>query len=124
MENPSDANALGQVKFIMPNDFSVYLHDTPADQFFSKEDRALSHGCIRLEHPVELAKYLLSKQKGWNEKRIREAMAPGEKPQRVDLEELYPVYIVYRTAWVDDNDEVHFRQDIYGHDQRHLASLN
>ena len=122
VENPGDANSLGKVKFIMPNDFSIYLHDTPADQLFSREDRALSHGCIRLEQPGEFARYLLEDQKGWNEQKIREAMS-SDKPLQVDLETTYPVYIVYRTVWVDDDGVVNFRNDVYGHDQRHLSHL-
>lgn len=122
VENPGDANSLGQVKFIMPNDFSVYLHDTPADQLFNRDERALSHGCIRLERAEEFANYLLKGQKGWNKKKIEEAMK-GEKPLQVDLETTYPVYIVYRTAWVDDSGNVNFRDDIYGHDKRHLNFL-
>jgi murein L,D-transpeptidase YcbB/YkuD len=122
VENPGDANSLGNIKFIMPNDYSIYLHDTPADQLFKLEERALSHGCIRLEHPVEFARYLLSDQPGWNEDKIKEAMKSKE-PLQVDLKKPYPVYIVYRTAWVDEEKQVHFREDIYGHDRRHLARL-
>ena len=122
MENPGEANSLGKVKFIMPNDFSIYLHDTPADQLFDQETRALSHGCIRVEKPAEFAEYLLSGKEGWNADKIREVMQAGE-PVKVDLEKPYPVYIVYRTVWVDDNDQIHFREDVYGHDQRHLARL-
>ena len=122
VENPGEANSLGKVKFIMPNDFSIYLHDTPADQLFSREDRALSHGCIRLERPEDFAAYLLKEQDAWNEKKVAEAMK-SEKPLQVDLENAYPVYIVYRTAWVDNDGKVNFRDDIYGHDQRHLAHL-
>lgn len=122
VENPGDANSLGKVKFIMPNDFSVYLHDTPADQLFSRDERALSHGCIRLERPEEFADYLLRGQKGWDRKKIEDAMK-SDKPLQVDLESIYPVYIVYRTAWVDDDGNVNFRDDIYGHDKRHLNFL-
>ncbi len=122
IENPGDENSLGRVKFIMPNDFSIYLHDTPTVQLFSKEDRAYSHGCIRLEKPVELAAYLLSDQKGWNEKKIRAAMQ-SEEPLQAELKKPCPVYIIYRTVWVDDDDLVNFRKDIYGHDERHLARL-
>jgi L,D-transpeptidase YcbB len=122
IENPGDANSLGNVKFIMPNDFSVYLHDTPADKLFKREQRALSHGCIRLERPVDFALYLLRGQKEWNEKKIKEAMRSPD-PLKVDLEETYPVYILYRTVWVDDEGLVHFRKDIYGHDSRHLTYL-
>lgn len=121
VENPGDENSLGKIKFIMPNDFSIYLHDTPADQLFDKQARALSHGCIRVERPQDLAEYILSDQKGWNKRKIEEAMQ-SEKPLQVDLKEPIPVYIVYRTVWVDDG-VVNFREDIYGHDQRHLHYL-
>jgi murein L,D-transpeptidase YcbB/YkuD len=122
VENPGEANSLGKLKFIMPNDFSIYLHDTPADHLFSEKYRALSHGCIRLEKPVALASYLLADQRQWTENEIRQAMESDE-PVKADLKKVYPVYIVYRTAWVDDNNKVHFREDIYGHDERQLARL-
>lgn len=122
VENPGDENSLGNIKFIMPNDFSIYLHDTPADQLFKREDRALSHGCIRLERPEALAEYLLSDQQEWNKKKIQEAFH-SDKPLQVDLKDPIPVYIVYRTVWVDDDGVVNFREDIYGHDQRHLQYL-
>lgn len=120
VENPGEANSLGKVKFIMPNDHSIYLHDTPADRLFDREERALSHGCIRLEKPEDLAEYLLS-DKDWDEKKIQKAMQ-SEEPVQVDLAETVPVYIVYRTAWVEDG-KVNFREDIYGHDQRHLTHI-
>ncbi|HEX8040435.1 MAG TPA: L,D-transpeptidase family protein [Chryseosolibacter sp.] len=122
VENPGDENSLGRVKFIMPNDFSIYLHDTPAVQLFNKEDRAYSHGCIRVEKPVELAAYLLSEQKEWDENAIKAAMQAG-KPLQVTLTKPYPVYIIYRTVWVGDDHELNFRKDVYGHDERHLARL-
>jgi len=122
VENPNEINSLGKVKFIMPNDFSIYLHDTPAGRLFSREERALSHGCIRLEQPAELALFLLADKKGWNKKKIAEAMEGG-KPVHVDLDEPFPVYIIYRTTWVDNQGFVQFRSDIYGHDARQLARL-
>lgn len=122
VEKPGDANSLGKVKFIMPNDFSIYLHDTPAARLFNRDERALSHGCIRLERPEEFAQYLLSGQKGWNKKKVKKAMQ-SSTPVQVDLEHPYPVYIVYRTAWVDDQGLVNYREDIYGHDKRQLAKL-
>ncbi len=123
IENPGPANSLGNVKFIMPNDFSIYLHDTPADRLFSKEKRAFSHGCIRLEKPLELAEYLVGYQKKWDKERVEEAIQSAE-PLRVNLKKAYPVHIVYRTVWVDDANEINFRADIYGHDKRHLAQLD
>lgn len=122
VENPGDANSLGKVKFIMPNDYSIYLHDTPADQLFERDERALSHGCIRVEKPEELAAYLLSDQNDWTMEKVREAMK-SQEPIQVNLPKPIPVYIVYRTAWVDDDGMVNFREDIYGHDERHLARL-
>ena len=122
VENPGDENSLGKVKFIMPNDFSIYLHDTPAGQLFEKQERALSHGCVRVERPADLAQYLLSDQPGWNKKKIEDAMN-AEEPVKVDIAKPYPVYIVYRTVWVDDKDLVNFREDIYGHDKRQLTYL-
>lgn len=122
VERPGDANALGKVKFIMPNDYSIYLHDTPAEGLFNRGERALSHGCIRLERPEALAAYVLEEVKGWNKGRIREAMH-GEKPVQVNLNKPFPVYIVYRTAWVDQEGIVNFREDIYDYDRRQLARL-
>lgn len=123
VQNPGTANALGNIKFIMPNNFSIYLHDTPAEQLFTKEARALSHGCIRLEKPVELAAYLLEDQRGWNKKNIQEAMQAGE-PKTVHLKKSYPVNIIYQTAWVDDEGLVNFREDVYDHDKRQLSRLH
>ena len=122
VENPGEQNSLGRIKFIMPNNFAIYLHDTPADALFKREERALSHGCIRLEKPAELAEYLLSDQKKWDIHRIKQAML-AEEPQQVNLTESVPVYIVYRTAWVGENDRVNFREEIYEHDRRHLNHL-
>jgi L,D-transpeptidase YcbB len=123
IQDPGDKNSLGYVKFVMPNNFNIYLHDTPADRLFNKEDRAFSHGCIRLEKPYEFAELLLEDQREiWNKKRILKAMNSPE-PVQVKLRKLYPVHIVYRTAWVDEEGLVNFRDDIYGHDKRHLDQL-
>jgi L,D-transpeptidase YcbB len=122
VQNPGNLNALGHVKFVMPNNFNIYLHDTPADRLFRREDRALSHGCIRLEKPVDLATYLLEDQQNWNKDKVTEAMSEGE-PKTIRLKKPFPVNIVYRTAWVDDDGLVNFREDIYGHDARQLAQL-
>ncbi len=122
VQKSGDGNALGHVKFIMPNNFNIYLHDTPADGLFKRRERALSHGCVRLEKPIELAEYLLRDQPKWNRERIEEAMKSPE-PINVNLKKLYPVHIVYRTVWVDEDGNVNFREDIYGHDKRQLAQL-
>jgi L,D-transpeptidase YcbB len=122
VQKPGPTNSLGHVKFIMPNNFNIYLHDTPADRLFNKNERAFSHGCIRLEKPLELAEYLLRDQKNWTKKSLIKLMQQ-EEPKHVYLKKNYPVHIVYRTAWVDDDGIVNFRKDIYGHDERQLAQL-
>jgi murein L,D-transpeptidase YcbB/YkuD len=123
VERPGEANSLGKVKFIMPNNFNIYLHDTPADQLFMENKRAFSHGCIRLEKPMDLASYLLRDNKKWTEEKMLEAMEKGE-PVTAPLKRKYHVEIEYRTVWVDGDGVLNFREDIYGHDQRQIALLN
>jgi murein L,D-transpeptidase YcbB/YkuD len=116
---PGPENALGLVKFIFPNHFNVYLHDTPGDKLFFEEKRTLSHGCIRVERPVELAKYVLQDQPQWTDERIRAAMGQ-EREQTVTLKTRLPVHIGYWTAWVEpDGKTVTYTDDPYGIDPRH-----
>ncbi len=110
-QKPGPDNALGRVKFIFPNQYAVYLHDTPADALFDQTDRAASHGCIRLEDPAAFAEWVLGPQ-GWDAQRATQAMNSGER-ERVDLDTKIPVYIVYLTVYADDDGHVHFLQDIY-----------
>jgi murein L,D-transpeptidase YcbB/YkuD len=110
-QRPGGKNALGLVKFLFPNDFNIYLHDTPAKSLFAKDDRAASHGCIRLEKPTELAEWVL----GWDESRVSAAMNDGADNQSVRLPQKIPVYIVYFTAYVRDG-ELMFADDLYGRD--------
>jgi murein L,D-transpeptidase YcbB/YkuD len=123
-----DANALGRVKFIFPNRFSVYLHDTPARALFQQSKRTLSHGCVRVEKPVELADYVLDGQQGWNEQKIREAMDAKDSTGRaaegytVRLEHPVPVYLVYLTAYMS-NGVLNFRDDPYGKDRAAIGRL-
>jgi len=112
---PGPQNDLGDIKFIFPNSNDIYLHDTPHNELFSQEKRGFSHGCVRVEKPVELAEYLL-KDVGWNRKRILSAIAE-RKEKQVKLKTVLPVYLVYFTAWADDDGSIHFRDDIYGHDK-------
>ena len=104
-------NSLGLVKFLFPNQYAVYLHDTPADQLFEEADRAFSHGCIRLERPAEFGAWVLGPQ-GWDEGRVRQAMTTGDR-QVVDLQTEIPVYIVYLPVWADQEGVVHFAPDVY-----------
>ena len=115
-QRPGPKNSLGLVKFMFPNEYNVYLHDTPFDALFSQADRGFSNGCVRLEKPVELANYLLKDKPGWNEEKIDKAMLAKEE-MWVNLKEKIPVYIVYFTSWADQDGNVHFRKDLYGHDK-------
>ena len=115
-QNPGAGNALGKVKFIFPNSYNIYFHDTPAKPLFDQAKRAFSHGCIRLQEPKKLAAYLLQDQPDWTESRISAAMNAGIE-KWVALEEPVAVAITYFTAWVDRAGKLNFRDDIYGHDQ-------
>ena len=115
---PGPENALGLVKFIFPNNFSVYLHDTPTDQLFFKDRRALSHGCIRVENPVGLAHYVMRERPEWTPDRIATAMHAQEE-KTVKLKTPIPVHIGYWTAWVEpDGKTVTYTDDPYGIDAR------
>jgi murein L,D-transpeptidase YcbB/YkuD len=122
VQQPGKDNALGLIKFIMPNHMNVYLHDTPNHSLFSKKYRALSHGCIRLSEPAKFAEHLLSYQKGWNKEAITKAMN-ANTPNTLLLKNHCAVQLEYRTAWVDENGEINFREDIYGHDKTQLEQL-
>ena len=119
-QKPGAKNALGHVKFLFPNPFNVYLHDTPADSLFGRGGRALRHGCIRLEHPEELARYMLRDIPDWTDGRIKEAMDAGEE-KHVALKEKVPVHIVYFTAWPKGDGDVELFDDIYGFDATQWA---
>jgi L,D-transpeptidase YcbB len=116
-QQPGDKNALGRYKFLFPNSFSIYLHDSPAKHLFDKDVRSFSHGCIRVEDPGKLARYLLRKDRSWNESRIQEALDNGEE-QSIKVDPPLPVYIVYFTSWVNNDKMLCFRKDIYGHDKK------
>jgi murein L,D-transpeptidase YcbB/YkuD len=113
---PGPENALGLVKFIFPNHFNVYLHDTPGDTLFNRERRTLSHGCIRIEKPAELAAYVLADQPQWTAERISTAMN-AQQEQSVTLKKPLPVHIGYWTAWVEPDGQVKFTEDPYGFDR-------
>ncbi len=121
-QKPGASNALGHVKFLFPNTFDVYLHDTPADNLFFRSGRALSHGCIRLERPEELARYMLRDRQEWDDHKIKEAMYAGEE-KHVALKEKVPVHIVYFTAWPKGDGDVELFDDIYGYDGTQSALI-
>ncbi|PNG59943.1 murein L,D-transpeptidase [Variovorax sp. WDL1] len=122
-QRPGPKNSLGRVKFIFPNDENVYLHDTPATQLFGRARRDFSHGCVRVEKPVALARWVLRDQPEWTPERIDAALA-GPSSQRVDLTRPLPVILFYMTAMVTPSDRaLRFAQDIYGHDARLVRAL-
>jgi murein L,D-transpeptidase YcbB/YkuD len=116
-------NALGQVKFIFPNKYSVYLHDTPVRSLFNREDRAFSHGCIRLEDKWELAMGLLDEPDVWNMDKINKILASG-KTTRVNLKTPIDIYILYWTAGVDRDNNLYFERDVYNRDPAILKALD
>ena len=112
---PGPKNSLGLAKFIFPNSYNVYMHDSPEQEFFAKSRRDFSHGCIRLEKPADLAVWVLRDDPRWNMERVRAAMN-GSPNQQVNLAHPIPVFILYGTAIVSEDGVVHFYDDIYGHD--------
>ena len=119
---PGKDNALGNVKFLFPNRFDIYLHDTPEKSLFNKKDRALSHGCIRVKDPLSLAEFILNNQTGWTKEKISSAMN-GDKEEHVKVSREVPVMITYHTAWVDENGQLNFRNDEYGHDEKTASRM-
>jgi murein L,D-transpeptidase YcbB/YkuD len=120
---PGVDNALGRVKFLFPNPYSIYLHDTPSRTLFDSERRTFSHGCIRLERPLELAEILLSGQDGWTKEKIDQVIEGGTT-ENVALEHPLPVLIVYWTVSVGAAGEIRYTQDFYDLDPPVLAALN
>ena len=115
-------NALGGIKFMFPNPYSIYLHDTPSRELFSRNQRTYSSGCIRISNPVELAEYLLKHDPKWNKDTIKTASTSG-KQRVVQLPEEVPVYLLYWTAWVDADGLLNFRDDIYKRDKPLVRAL-
>ncbi|MDQ6480118.1 L,D-transpeptidase family protein [Dyadobacter sp. LHD-138] len=123
-QKPGPKNSLGLVKFLFPNSYNIYLHDTPSKNLFGESSRAFSHGCIRLSEPKRLAEFLLRKDSTWTEQKITDAMNLGkEKYVRLRGKAEIPVFIGYFTAWIDQNGLLNFRKDIYGHDKKMAERL-
>ncbi|MFN2458184.1 MAG: murein L,D-transpeptidase [Chitinophagaceae bacterium] len=114
---PGTENSLGKVKFLFPNSYDIYFHDTQgsARSLFQKQKRAFSHGCIRLADAEKMANYLLRNQQEWDSVKIKQAMNAGNE-QYVRVKNPIQVVITYFTAWVDENGQLNFRDDIYAHD--------
>lgn len=120
-QKPGKHNSLGLVKFMFPNSHEIYFHDTPSKSYFNKENRALSHGCVRVGKPRDLALTILKNDKKWTPEKINAAMNAGEESICV-LKNKIPVYICYLTAWVNEQGEINFYKDVYERDER-LAVL-
>jgi L,D-transpeptidase YcbB len=115
-QDPGPWNALGSIKFVFPNNFNVYLHDTPTRDLFTLTDRAFSHGCIRVADPVRLAGFILDDQKkSWNLESIS-ATVGSKKRTIIRLDTTLPIHIAYQTAWIDKYGYLHFSKDLYGRD--------
>lgn len=121
-QKPGANNALGRVKFLFPNEFSIYLHDTPNRNLFAQTNRGLSHGCIRIAEPKQFAEFLLRDQPKYTSTAI-DSLMYLEKEKWVTLKKKIPVFLVYFTAWVSQSGELHFRRDIYQHDQKMAQKL-
>ncbi len=121
-QKPGSGNELGHVKFIFPNSYNIYFHDTPSRSLFSRLQRAFSHGCIGVQQPFDLAVYLLRNQPEWTNEKIKAAMN-SSKEKWVTLGKTVPVFITYFTSWVDGKGLLHFTDDIYGHDIKLTAHL-
>jgi murein L,D-transpeptidase YcbB/YkuD len=113
---PGERNALGQIKFIFPNDYAVYMHDTPTRHLFATSRRAYSHGCVRVDQPFRLAEALLRPERGWSEERLRKMV--GKTERRVNLPQPLPVHIAYFTLMVDETGNIQRFEDIYGYSRK------
>jgi murein L,D-transpeptidase YcbB/YkuD len=123
-QEPGPWNALGWIKFVFPNRYSVYLHDTPSQNLFSRTKRDFSHGCIRVSDPVQLAAFALSRQKGedWPPETIIRSIEEQERIG-IGMSEPLPIHITYQTAWFDKHGIVCFNYDVYGRDKNLLRAL-
>jgi murein L,D-transpeptidase YcbB/YkuD len=120
-QRPGARNALGLVKFIFPNEYSVYMHDTPSRDLFARAKRAFSHGCVRVDQPFRLAEAVLGSSSGWSEARVRSLVGGSERT--IPLAAPLPVHIEYFTAFVDETGALQMREDIYGYSAKVRAAL-
>jgi murein L,D-transpeptidase YcbB/YkuD len=118
---PGERNALGRIKFMFPNDYSVYLHDTPSRALFGAAQRAFSHGCVRVDQPFSFAEAVLGRDNGWSAERVKRMIGGGER--YVYLPKPLPVHIEYFTAFVDESGRLQLRDDIYGYSNRVKTAL-
>ncbi|MBE0645443.1 MAG: L,D-transpeptidase family protein [Bacteroidetes bacterium] len=117
-QDPGEGNALGAIKFMFQNDFSIYLHDTPQQWAFKRAVRAVSHGCVRIQQPMDFARFLLEGTPDWDVPRLQKAIWSGARSKPVFLKKRAPLFIDYYTSWVDSAGVLQFRDDIYRKDAR------
>ncbi|WP_316860683.1 L,D-transpeptidase family protein [uncultured Cohaesibacter sp.] len=121
-QTPGTSNALGNIKFMFPNQHSVYLHDTPSRSLFNRDYRAFSHGCVRVHNPFELAEVVLSQTANWNADRVKKLL--GKEERTVRLDKKIPVHLVYFTTWMSEDGQLLLRNDLYGHNNTVKKALN
>ncbi len=122
-QDPGATNSLGRIKFVFPNHYAVYLHDTPAKNLFSENRRSFSHGCIRVSLPELLAVFMLQREDGnWDVGKIRE-LIDEEKRKVLRIRPSLPIHLTYQTAWVDKNGRIHFNDDVYARDEKLQKAL-
>lgn len=122
-QEPGPGNSLGRVKFLFPNKYDVYIHDSPVRSMFLQNIRTFSSGCIRISKPLELVQFLLEDDPDWGPDRIKEVLASGME-QTIILRDPMPVHILYLTAWADDDGTVYFGRDVYNRDPQLIKALN
>jgi murein L,D-transpeptidase YcbB/YkuD len=122
IQEPGPSNPLGNIKFMFPNKYNVYLHDTPGKGLFSRNIRSFSHGCIRVEKPLDLAEYLLSDNPVWSRDEILSVIEKRET-RIVHLPKAIRIHLLYLTAWADEQGTLQFRNDIYGRDEQLYMAL-
>ncbi len=115
-------NALGRIRVLMPNDFDIYLHDTNTPEYFEKTQRTLSSGCVRLSQPEDIARFVLSRNEGWNDEKMNAMIERGSTAE-VAAAEPFPVYIVYQTMWLDSDGRLVYGNDVYNRDKRLIKVL-
>lgn len=115
-QTPGRRNALGNVKFMFPNQHAVYLHDTPSKSLFKRDYRAYSHGCVRVHNPMEFADVILSQTQSWNAARLKKMI--GGKESHINLDRKIPVHLAYFTTWIDEKGQLQLRSDLYGHNEK------
>ncbi len=121
---PGPASVLGHVKFSFPSQHTIYMHDTPDKWMFRSAQRTLSHGCLRLQKPMQLAEIILAYDKGWDAAKVAQVSRSGPLNNEIEIDKKIPIHLAYFTAWVDDGGRLQTFRDIYGHEKRVTQALD